>query len=1543
MAPSPGSAALPSPSPPAVIPPHRSSPRRPSQSYARASSSASSSTSDGGDTLDEDEDDELVFHAGQPSTWIQQQAAGVADSGGGGGRRQGSFSLAERPHANPRSSSDWRSAAAHHAAAGEVGGSTASTSEDGGQGAEEGRDELSGLPGPSRTRSRTSSSARRAPGARTFPGEQLHPHFVDESPFSRPGSAVTSPYAPSRPASAARPSSAATQRRFTGLRSGWGFPQAGEGADAYEEELETRDVKGKGRARDPPAEPEPAAFDPPPPPRHDPLDPLYALQQSPSYAALPPSSPLTPQKFPSRASSLHSAGRAGAGIVRPRGPPPPALRPPDPFAHAGAPHPSAPALVAAQNGALRFPTSHASSESLASSAASSPSASSSNARQHAHQPSLQQLLQTVDLGAALKLVQTLQAQQSQAARVAATVGTGTASNTAVPAAGAAVEPISPARAGAAAGGIAHSGTVIDFGAAAAAVPPPSPAPVPPGSPAFPSFSNGAGGEPPSPVKDGADKPAAPPRRLSLMGGLQKRLRTGSAASRTSGDGAEEGAAQPALPTPPRVRERERERERREEEEKGIEEAARAFEEQISRVHLALSPATLRRAQNCARYLSLRYTPLFAALSAPDRALAPPSPLAVARWRVERDEAEKRSRRQQADRSVGARFRHARAGSRAALLGASPPPDEDAAEATRLSTLGGVRPGAKPSPYGPRRNKAPGVWEVYPDDIADYVALGGKTTLAEAAQARGGGSTGGASTGVGEAHVPMPVREHKRGSMSIDQLFRTSTSSTGRSTSAGRAQRLAAEQEEEDNLSRIPTGASSSISTDGRAQPYLQNGLASSRSLPRSDGRASPVSRPASPASPQRRPGQVRQTSYEGAPFSRSKHSFHGSDGVYAASPLRRSTSLSASASGQPRSPVQGVGAGANGSRESGAALLYSDGSPQSRIGSARASRDDLPSLVGTGGAASSSTSRHRHTGSTAEALRTGISRRLDRIRGRTMDDASAPEGLDTPVLGASDSDYALRSPARRGQAPLPLPQASTGSSGHASSAARRHVRPYLRKNNTSVDLNRVSGFDSDGFVRSSGDEALIGGAPASGMWRRASRGILQSAWQGFKTSLDAYPDPWAYPPRANGLHGGGGPGALRMSGMDDDALGRGRIVEANEDDESEDELLRRRRQPREVVDLGEEDFARLTGTLRQLRTSVAHLDDVLPQRIVSLSTYLDELSAHAEATTAEARIATTYSAPRLPASVLADIAHTKRRYLDEQDDERSGTETDTESESSSSVSSSSSSSSSSRISHVSSLAAEIGNGYLSPASSRRKRSLRVRQPRRQNSDRMVQAHARHVTDPVAARQQTRMRSQTLALPPSSLHPHSALVPRARAGDSRASGFSPVQHAEPLRVLDNVLRDLTRAADELEEGAQSVAKEQDDVDGRIAALVGRVEATQKSIEDSHYPALRNLEDNYLRLKTHLARPSPLAALLSTPGAIAARVLFWVVRLAFVAASPFRWLLYVVRMLPSYLDITVALLGTLILIAAYWYGICWLPDLSRAFVVPFFRYLLTLCSS
>ncbi|GAA6042557.1 hypothetical protein JCM8097_004665 [Rhodosporidiobolus ruineniae] len=1412
------------------------------------------------------------------------------------------------------------------------------------------------------------------------------PFAAGLSPFSRPPSAVTAPYAPSRPGSA-RPGSTVTARTARGPNgngNGWGEGVMEEEDDWEEgdEEMGRRSDKGKGREVD--SLPFPSAgggngqavYDPPIP-VDDPLDPLSSLRSSrspftasPSSASPFPSTTTPTKDSRSRTSSLHSTSRLGGGIPRPKGPPPPALRPPDPPSPLAAHHPETPtkppssASLSPDHHRLAFPASFPSTESLTSASASSfagPSSlgsagSSSHARSThtstAPQPSLQQLLQTVDLTAALKLVQTLQTQQTQQAKVASTVGAGTPTNTAVPAAGAVVEPVpAPLAPPTEQRRMAPSGTFIDFadlppsgnavtspvvgpgaGATLATV---SESPVSTLSPAsgLPgSVEHDKGGEKERErEKDGKEKEGRKDRRTSLMGGLSKRLRTGSAASKLSagavtpekekreekamGVGMEKVPESPGLP--PQQQQQQQREQRIYDERAMLGEAGRSFEEQISRVHLTLSPATLRRAQNAAKYLSLRYTPLYAALSASSPssrtpspaaskpAIPLPNPLEVARWRVAREEAERRNRRSTRLGGTGLRSSlRSTSGEPGAAAetgdGAESPP----LGSTRLTELGSAKAGGAPSPYGPRRNKNPKVWEVYPDDIADFVASGG-----EVPEGTGEGPTRSYPHGAGQGRLPPGV----------EQLFYN--------PAAAAAGAEEVQQKANGNLARVPTkgstasGGRGSVGDGGGTSPYSQHGPRPS-TLSLSAGSASSIingtpappvtatSRPRLPSSADstsRPPSGLRQLSYEGSPFGRTTSM---SSEAYPGSPLRRTTSLSTPAPGSPRSPRS--------PSQGPLGLSGLSSSPRSRLASAQASREDLPSsAVAEPGAGAGGKHHHRHSAS-VEGFRSGLSKRFDRIRGRTTDgDASDP--MSRPSVGGRNGsaatgvhDFAypsdpeshlLRSPSRRLNNGLSGNGAAGGTgngsgNGALSDSTRRgqqqyhFPRPYLRKNATSVDLGRGGGFESDGFIRSSGDEGSGGGEGGrGGVWRRASRGLLANAWQGFKTSRDAYGEGLSAV-ALNGALGQGADGLLDEQRRREAEMRRRKILEEEEEESEEEEEERKRRPPREVVDVGDEDFARLNSTLRQVRNDVSHLDSLMPRIPAVLQDYLDSLTAHQASTRRDVGVSLDYSFPRIPAAILAEMAVSKAQHRDANGFADSGTESDTESDSRSSTSSSSSVDSSSSSVDSSSESSDSSSDDDHSSRSRQSASgsrSRPRRPRRRNSDRSsLRMHARRVTEPIDRKPQGRLRSATMAYPPNvgrsdigGLNGGANSPSRPKPGGRGGSGF--VQHADPLVVLERVLDELFKASTDLDSAAHEVVRDQEEVDGQISATVGKVDAAQKSIDQNNFQQLRMLEDHYFRLRTSLARPSSSFDFLWTGLSYALTVLFW---LSWAVVTTFR---------------------------------------------------------
>ncbi|KAL8279742.1 hypothetical protein RQP46_007837 [Phenoliferia psychrophenolica] len=135
---------------------------------------------------------------------------------------------------------------------------------------------------------------------------------------------------------------------------------------------------------------------------------------------------------------------------------------------------------------------------------------------------------------------------------------------------------------------------------------------------------------------------------------------------------------------------------------------------ISRVHLTLSPATLRRAQNCAKYLSLRYTPIFASLNS---STPLPNLLDVARFRSAREDSERLARRSKPGPSGRPRPYGA---SRDDIDVTGPSPRSEAGSSVN-GRLDPAVAGLPPSTFGPRRNQHPKAWEVYPDDLTDYTA------------------------------------------------------------------------------------------------------------------------------------------------------------------------------------------------------------------------------------------------------------------------------------------------------------------------------------------------------------------------------------------------------------------------------------------------------------------------------------------------------------------------------------------------------------------------------------------------------------------------------------------------------------------------------------------------------------------------------------------------------------------------------------------------------------------------------------------------------
>ncbi|KAI5475221.1 hypothetical protein MNV49_001732 [Pseudohyphozyma bogoriensis] len=376
----------------------------------------------------------------------------------------------------------------------------------------------------------------------------------------------------------------------------------------------------------------------PPSPAFDPLDPLSSFGTTSSTSTSPPSS-----------YSRRTANGINPSLPRPL-PPSTSIAFPPASASTSASPPT--------NPTPNSPTSLPPSTS-ATTSSDEPIA----ATQPPQQQSLQEILQAVDLSAALRLVQTLQSTQLAQPSPPTT------------------SPLPPPP---------------SISTAAAFHTPNSQAPdiAPISTPSLhPS-------QPGTPV---AELPTSPHleslkterrRSLSLGFGLGKRERVQSVGSLSQSGSAGGGAAVPDKG----VR-------RVPDERAALGGAGRSFEEQISKVHLHLSPATMRRAKNAERYLVMRYE------TTPGTA---PNLLEVARWREEKEERERKLRR--ALMGTSGRMKGISIGSKEDL-GES---DESLRRSRKGSLLGLGGAGKRNDVgYGPRRNKYPKVWEIYPEDIGEW--------------------------------------------------------------------------------------------------------------------------------------------------------------------------------------------------------------------------------------------------------------------------------------------------------------------------------------------------------------------------------------------------------------------------------------------------------------------------------------------------------------------------------------------------------------------------------------------------------------------------------------------------------------------------------------------------------------------------------------------------------------------------------------------------------------------------------------------------------
>lgn len=494
------------------------------------------------------------------------------------------------------------------------------------------------------------------------------------------------------------------------------------------------------------------------------------------------------------------------------------------------------------------------------------------------------------------------------------------------------------------------------------------------------------------------------------------------------------------------------------------------------------PATLRRAQNAAKYIALRYRPVFAALEAGQ---PPPHLIEVGRWREERDELERRQR--------ALSNRNGHTGSSADRLGknvAFGTSREDMASTAdseggrslqgRLSDAGSIGSGSAPVPpasnvtrellsaYGPRRNAFAKIWEIYPDDLAEYVDSGGRVRTGTEARRHGGRLVAHATSAI-SAVAPSAINE------------------TGRSSS-------------DKALLQAPIPAE-------KAQM------------------------------PMARPVESRASSYEASPLSRSvesQHKFFSSPDARNESPPMQNTSSghrhAASIAASTRSSLTSGGL----QMESG---LSGHASPRHR-GSATAPSSPRMYTHGrdymTGGPTSPLAYSHKPLPAVSAqqqsaGVKSNLSRRFDRMRGKSLHVGTDSEASDAATNGrrqidalglvkfdngtgsggihSDPSDGEVRSAYAGHQSPTsprrrPLLHQL---SDQGTSPVSPVKRPTVHRSPTSVEVPKRQHFmDTEGYRSSGGEDG--GGLSNMGPGRRRpGRRLLAAAWQGFKGTLDAYP------------------------------------------------------------------------------------------------------------------------------------------------------------------------------------------------------------------------------------------------------------------------------------------------------------------------------------------------------------------------------------------------------------------------------------------------------
>lgn len=720
-----------------------------------------------------------------------------------------------------------------------------------------------------------------------------------------------------------------------------------------------------------------------------------------------------------------------------------------------------------------------------------------------HQQSLQEILQSVDLSAALRLVQTVQQSQKAAAAAAATLPTPIPTiPTSLP-----IPPPPPAqspqrtlplRTTTRSATAALSST---SGYSLSSIDPRTPLLAEPTSPTSPITPTHVSIEEPSRARP-MSMGGPPPTANGLAGVENRERRRTLSLSFAGGNFAVKRNRGPSMSSQLSSIAQERVPDER----ASLSEVARAFEgpsrialsffvlfsldltvflslaAEISRVHLTLSPATMRRAQNCAKYLSLRYTPVFNALVA---GKSPPNLIAVAKYREMREDEERKSRR--AKVGTSGRGGGTTDGEGDFRMVSAAHSDAGSSINGRLST---ALAGISHSAYGPRRNKHPKAWEIYPDDFADYLAP--PTALQQSFPPH-------AFNGTMYASIAPPPKSD------VQAVSRAST--TGGHSSF-----------------EFPAGRSTASS---EASPI---------SSPTRVDRQSYFPRPSA---------KSRENSFEGSPLARASRT---SLDALLASPtggagVRRAGSLGSASVASPKSAGFSSLGTITSHVDFGGALQPIPSRP--RNGSKNASLEHLsePSSPRLGPFYSPPAHHHvtLHKHSQSDGLRQGVSRVVNKIRGKASTDVEASDvvgagrkrtGLESAPDGGllsrdvSDVDVAIPPRVHRPASSSGL--SDQGGIGRSRIPGRKHVEGH-----------------HDGGYKSSGEEG--------GGRRRFFFG------------------PFGVGPQKKGrmvVDSEGGEGkALAACGNGATPKITHRIFEDSDD---EDQPI-----PREVKDLGDEDFARL--------------------------------------------------------------------------------------------------------------------------------------------------------------------------------------------------------------------------------------------------------------------------------------------------------------------------------------------------------------------------------